>query len=99
MSRIPTPITLLPFADQAAWLRRHLCESQTLFWSRFGVTQSQGSRYEQGGDMPMPVALLLLLYVGMHVSDTDLLEAGRFIRKRQACQLPALRVAGSEIRP
>ena len=35
--------------------------SQTQFWSRFETTQSGGSRYESGRDIPAPVQLLLNL--------------------------------------
>lgn len=51
-------------------------ENQTDFWARFGVTQSQGSRIEQGGWIPAPLAMLLSLYLDMRISDLDL-EAAR----------------------
>lgn len=47
-------------------------ESQEKFWSRFGVTQSSGSRFETGLAVPPPVAILLRLYVNGRVSDGDL---------------------------
>lgn len=47
-------------------------ESQEKFWSRFGVTQSSGSRFETGLELPPPVAILLRLYVNGRVSDGDL---------------------------
>jgi len=34
-------------------------ENQTLFWARFLITQSGGSRYESGRDIPYPVQILL----------------------------------------
>jgi transcriptional regulator with XRE-family HTH domain len=37
-------------------------KSQTQFWTRFGVTQSGGSRYESGRDLPTPVAMLVLAH-------------------------------------
>lgn len=37
-------------------------ENQTQFWTRFGVTQSGGSRYESGRELPTPTAILLLAY-------------------------------------
>lgn len=38
--------------------------NQLAFWSRIGVTQSGGSRYENGRNMPKPVReLLRLVYV------------------------------------
>ena len=44
-------------------LRIRKRESQEKFWSRFGVTQSSGSRFETGVMIPPPVAILLRLYV------------------------------------
>lgn len=40
-------------------LRRKLDLNQLDFWSRLGVTQSGGSRYESGRNMPTPTLLLL----------------------------------------
>ena len=48
-------------------------ESQDRFWSRFGVTQSRGSRFELGVDIPRPVAILLKLYFDGVITDRDLL--------------------------
>lgn len=39
-------------------LRRKLDLNQTEFWSRLGVTQSGGSRYESTRKPPKPVAVL-----------------------------------------
>lgn len=47
-------------------------ESQHLFWARFGVTQSRGSRFEQGAEIPTPVVILLELYFNGVVTDGDL---------------------------
>jgi len=55
-------------------LRMAKRESQEKFWSRFGVTQSSGSRFETGLSVPPPVAILLRLYVNGRLSDGDLLE-------------------------
>ena len=40
-------------------LRKNLGLSQAEFWSRIEVTQSGGSRYENGRTMPGPVRKLL----------------------------------------
>ena len=50
-----------PLLDLAAY-RKSRGESQTEFWSRFGVTQSGGSRYESGRELPAPVAILVLAF-------------------------------------
>lgn len=52
--------------------RRSKRESQGLFWSRFGVTQSRGSRFEKGAEIPKPVAILLDLYLSGILTDGDL---------------------------
>ena len=52
--------------------RRTQRESQSRFWSRFGVTQSRGSRFEMGTEMPRSVAILLKLYLDGVITDSDL---------------------------
>lgn len=47
-------------------------ESQFHFWSRFGVTQSRGSRFEMGTEIPPPVTILLKLYLEGVITDSDL---------------------------
>ena len=42
-------------------IRRKLGLNQQQFWSALGVTQSGGSRYESGRNMPRPVQQLLRL--------------------------------------
>lgn len=45
-------------------LRRKLGLNQLQFWTRLGVTQSGGSRYENGRQIPRAVlALLNLIYI------------------------------------
>lgn len=55
--------------------RKSRRECQAMFWSRFGVTQSRGSRFETGKGLPSPIAILLRLYLNGKVSDCDLQEA------------------------
>jgi len=50
-------------------IRRKLGLNQPDFWTRIGVTQSGGSRYEGGREMPKPVQELLRL---VHVEKLDL---------------------------
>jgi len=50
-------------------IRRKLGLNQQQFWSRIGVTQSGGSRYESGRNMPRPVRELLRL---VHVEQIDI---------------------------
>lgn len=44
--------------------RRKNGMNQATFWSRLGVTQSGGSRYENGRSIPHPVELLLDITYG-----------------------------------
>jgi transcriptional regulator with XRE-family HTH domain len=53
-------------------LRRRLRLNQQEFWSRVGVTQSGGSRYESGRVMPKPVRELVRL---VHVEGIELERA------------------------
>ena len=50
-------------------IRRKLGLNQQQFWSNLGVTQSGGSRYESGRNMPKPVRELLRL---VHVEQIDI---------------------------
>jgi transcriptional regulator with XRE-family HTH domain len=50
-------------------IRRKLGLNQEEFWTKIGVTQSGGSRYESGREMPKPVRELLRL---VHVEKLDL---------------------------
>ena len=64
----------LDFSDIAT-TRKKLNLNQTEFWSRYGVTQSGGSRYESGRSIPKPLAILLWLHRSGRVSDKDLADA------------------------
>jgi len=55
-------------------IRRKLGMNQQQFWSRLGVTQSGGSRYESGRNMPRPVQQLLRL---VHVEHIDIQKIRR----------------------
>ena len=55
-------------------IRRKLGLNQQEFWSRIGVTQSGGSRYEAGRNLPKPVRELLRL---VHIEQIDLTKVKR----------------------
>lgn len=55
-------------------IRRKLGMNQQEFWSLLGVTQSGGSRYESGRNMPRPVQHLLRL---VHVERVDIAKIRR----------------------
>lgn len=51
-------------------------ENQSVFWRRLGITQSGGSRYENG--MPMPEAIQLMIAgLALGIITPDLLEVVR----------------------
>jgi transcriptional regulator with XRE-family HTH domain len=55
-------------------IRRKLGLNQQQFWSKLGVTQSGGSRYESGRNIPRPVQQLLRL---VHVEQIDINKVRR----------------------
>ena len=63
-----------PEAIDAREIRRKLGLNQQQFWSTLGVTQSGGSRYESGRNMPRPVRELLRL---VHVEGIDIASITR----------------------
>lgn len=55
-------------------IRRKLGMNQSQFWSKIGVTQSGGSRYESGRNIPRPVQALLRL---VHIEQIDVSKIRR----------------------
>jgi DNA-binding transcriptional regulator YiaG len=64
----------LDFSDIAT-ARKKANLNQKDFWARYGVTQSGGSRYESGRNVPKPLAILLWLHKSGKVTDKDLADA------------------------
>lgn len=60
-----------PLTDLRAY-RMSRNENQTEFWGRFGVTQSAGSRYESGREVPAPLAMLVLAFARNLLDDERL---------------------------
>jgi len=56
-------------SEQAVKLRKKLGINQAVFWKILGVTQSGGSRYESGRNMPTPVQRLYWLIYVVGVAD------------------------------
>jgi transcriptional regulator with XRE-family HTH domain len=71
-------------------LRRKLGLNQSQFWSKIGVTQSGGSRYESGRNVPRPVQALLRL---VHVEQIDINK----VRKEDFEVIEYLRANKSEL--
>lgn len=63
-------------------IRRKAGLNQQDFWSRFGVTQSGGSRYESGRNVPTPAAMLIWLRETGTVDDETLQSAKKAVSKR-----------------
>ncbi|WP_306603894.1 DNA-binding transcriptional regulator [Azonexus sp.] len=55
---------LCPSGRSARQLRQSLGLNQQAFWNKIGITQSGGSRYESGRDMPIQVVWLLDIAYG-----------------------------------
>jgi hypothetical protein len=66
-------------------LRKTRRESQFRFWSRFGVTQTRGSRFEMGTRIPQPIVILLKLYFEGVISDGDLWRVRRTRSQATTC--------------
>jgi DNA-binding transcriptional regulator YiaG len=64
-------VKIFDFIFNPREIRQRLGMNQEEFWTRIGVTQSGGSRYEGGRSMPRPVRELLRL---VHVENLSLLE-------------------------
>ena len=61
--------------------RRASGASQSVFWTKFGVTQSGGSRYESGRNLPKPLKVMLWLYEAGRITDKDLEDALKGLSK------------------
>ncbi|MEQ1776896.1 MAG: hypothetical protein ABL891_24165 [Burkholderiales bacterium] len=80
-------------------LRKRLRMNQSEFWSRIGVTQSGGSRYESGRSLPKPVReLVRLVYlrdVPLDIANgTDLRVAALLKKQRPALYRELRKSAG-----
>lgn len=80
-------------------IRKRLGVNQSEFWSRIGVTQSGGSRYESGRALPKPVReLLRLVYVCdvplAMANGTDLRVAALLKKKNPALYRDLRKAAG-----
>ena len=64
--------------------RKKIGVNQQTFWSPLGVTQSGGSRYESGRNLPRPVALLVIMRASGKITETDLAAATSAITKAKS---------------
>jgi len=68
------PKYFIESGKEAKLLRSKLGMNQSEFWSRISVTQSGGSRYESGRNLPKPVRLLLHLAYAPEKQAMDILK-------------------------
>ena len=67
-----------PVTGEAALaMRQKLNVNQSEFWSRVGIGQSAGSRYESGRNIPRPVQMLLRIAYGTKAQSAKQVEALR----------------------
>lgn len=78
--------------QSAREIRRKAGLNQQQFWSRIGVTQSGGSRYESGRNIPRPVQTLVNV---VHVHGIPL----EMVNRRNAPVLRALLAGEIDIQP
>lgn len=78
---------------QIADIRLALNQTQAEFWGRFGVNQRSGSRIERGQEMPLPISILVRLYLDGVIQDADLDKATRrvLIERVQRLNPPILK--------
>jgi transcriptional regulator with XRE-family HTH domain len=81
-------------------IRQRLGLNQQEFWGKIGVTQSGGSRYESGRQMPKPVRELLRV---VHVDQIDLRKINRndlavltYLKSTEPALYRKLKVSASE---
>ena len=60
--------------------RRRVGLNQSSYWTRLGVTQSGGSRYESGRDMPAPLSILMVLLEQGVINDEQLENARSVVK-------------------
>ena len=72
------PTKFAPITGEAALaMRKKLNVNQSEFWSRVGIGQSAGSRYESGRNIPRPVQMLLRIAYGTKAQAAKHVEALR----------------------
>ena len=64
----------IPEIDPVA-VRKKRGLNQTQFWQKLGVTQSGGSRYESGRNIPRPVKILMAVSYGTEKQRQRVIES------------------------
>ena len=71
------PKLALVTGEAALAMRQKAGLNQSVFWSRVGIGQSAGSRYESGRNIPRPVQMLLRIAYGTKAQSAKQVEALR----------------------
>ena len=72
------PAKFAPITGEAALaMRQKAGTNQSVFWSRVGIGQSAGSRYESGRNIPRTVQMLLRIAYGPKAQSAKQVEALR----------------------
>jgi len=82
--------------NEIAAYRKELGLNQQTFWNPLGVTQSGGSRYEGGRNVPPTVARLLLLREQGVITNAHLDSAAKEIAKQKAAAREAKAAAAKK---
>jgi len=81
------PPKLAHIAGEAALaMRKKLNINQSEFWSRVGIGQSAGSRYESGRNIPRPVQMLLRIAYGTKAQSAKQVDALRPSSAQEAAE-------------
>ena len=78
---------LPPSTGEAALaMRQKAGTNQSVVWSRVGLGQSAGSRYESGRNIPRPVQMLLRIAYGTKAQSAKQVEALRPSSAQEAAE-------------
>lgn len=72
--------------ESALAMRQKTGLNQTKFWSRVGIGQSAGSRYESGRNIPRPVQMLLRIAYGTAAQSAKQVDALRPSSAQEAAE-------------
>ena len=72
--------------EAALAMRKKLNINQSEFWSRVGIGQSAGSRYESGRNIPRPVQMLLRIAYGTKAQSAKQVDALRPSSAQEAAE-------------
>jgi DNA-binding transcriptional regulator YiaG len=77
------PTLVFKSSSEILKIRHRLGLRQDQFWQAVGVTQSGGSRYENGRRVPQPVAILLSIAYGTPTQATKTVATVRRMREQK----------------